>query len=132
MILNPIKITSESIASIPNLCHALSITELELNQAIALPHSERYVEKVIPKKDGSDRVIHNPHYLIRKIQRRINDRIFSNKNLIAWPDHIYGTIPNQLIDDAIVEKDYIACAKIHCEAKSILCFRYQRFFQQYP
>lgn len=128
MILNPIKNASKSIASVSNLCTALGITNAELVDAMALPHTERYQEKITPKKDGTDRVIHNPHYLIRKIQRRINDRIFSNKDVILWPSHVYGTIPNQIVDDVLIEKDYIACAKVHCEAKSILSLDIKDFF----
>ena len=88
---NPIKLASGSIGSVPNLCAALDISQIELNEALSLNPSERYTPKSTPKKDGSLRVVNNPHYLIRKIQRRINRRIFSNKSLIAWPDHIYGS-----------------------------------------
>ena len=128
MILNPIKINSGSIASVANLCNALSISVAELDEALNLPHAERYITKITPKKDGSDRIIHNPHYLIRKIQRRINDRIFSNEKVIVWPDHLYGTIPNQIYQDVVIEKDYIACARVHCNSKSILTLDIRDFF----
>lgn len=125
---NPIKLASGSIGSVPNLCAALDISQIELNEALSLNPSERYTPKSTPKKDGSLRVVNNPHYLIRKIQRRINRRIFSNKSLIAWPDHIYGSIPNQLDEDIVIGKDYISCAKRHCSAKSILSIDIKDFF----
>ncbi len=82
-----------------------------------------------PKADGSVRSVSNPHFLIRKIQRRLNKRIFSNGALIGWPDYIFGSIPNQF--DALgveADKDYIACAARHCGAKSILHLDVQSFF----
>lgn len=125
---HPLKIATGSISNIANLCAVLDISEAELNSALALPSSERYARKTTPKKDGSDRVIFNPHYLIRKIQRRINRRIFATNEVISWPDHIFGSIPNQLDEDIIVGKDYISCARKHCGAKSILTIDIKDFF----
>lgn len=126
--LHPHKIAIGSIASVANLCTVLDIDPTELECALALPDSERYTRKTTPKKDGSDRVIFNPHYLIRKIQRRINRRIFATNEVISWPDHIFGSIPNQLDEDIVVGKDYISCARKHCGAKSILTIDIKNFF----
>jgi len=127
--LNPEKISSGSIASLDNLCSVLDITRDELDSALLLNGTDRYKEKSTPKKDGSMRMIYNPHYLIRKIQRRINKRIFSNPDVIRWPDHIFGSIPNQIDDnnDHIL-KDYISCARLHCGSKSILTIDIKDFF----
>jgi len=126
---NPEKNSSGSIASLDNLCSVLDISRDELNDALLLRGVDRYREDSTPKKDGSSRLIYNPHYLIRKIQRRINKRIFSNPHVIRWPDHIFGSIPNQIDDDGShISKDYISCARLHCGAKSILNIDIKDFF----
>lgn len=127
--LHPEKVSPGSISSIANLCSALDITKAELDLACALDPESRYVQREIPKKDGSTRIVNNPHYLIRKIQHRINTRIFSNGQIIKWPDYIFGSIPNDPTSNSFVfEKDYISCARQHCRAKSILSVDIKDFF----
>lgn len=127
--LNPEKISTGSIASLDNFCSALDIERSELDIALSLSGADRYKEKSTPKKDGSLRMIYSPHYLIRKIQRRINKRIFSNPKVIRWPDHIFGSIPNQINDNGDrIPKDYISCARLHCGSKSILTIDIKDFF----
>jgi RNA-directed DNA polymerase len=127
--LHPIKVASGSIASIEALCKALDVGTAELAAALALTPDERYQKREIPKKDGSARVVHNPHHLIRKIQRRINRRIFSNPEVILWPDHVFGSIPNDdLSISPAAEKDYINCARQHCGGKSVLSVDIKDFF----
>lgn len=128
-ILNPIKVASGSIANIAALCSALDITSLELTEALALPEDSRYEKRSVPKKDGTERTVYKPHYLIRKIQRRINRRLFANTSVIVWPDHVFGSIPNS--DSAlssVIEKDYVNCVRQHCGAKSILSIDIKDFF----
>jgi len=124
----PKKTAVGSIATIDQLCNALSITEDELREVILLPDILRYSSRPIPKKDGSLRFVHNPHFRLRRIQRRINNRLFSNQSFLSWPDHIFGSIPNQQFDGAIHAKDYVACARVHCESKSILTIDIANFF----
>lgn len=127
--LHPEKVANSSISSIANLCYALDISAEELANARALSAESRYSPSVVPKKDGSERVVHNPHHLIRKIQRRINKRIFSNRDIIAWPDHVFGSIPNDdLSISPAAEKDYVNCARQHCGAKSVLSVDIKDFF----
>lgn len=126
---HPLKEASGSISTISNLCAALDVTQAELYEALALPEEERYRKREVPKKDGTVRVVHNPHYLVRKIQRRINKRIFSDSDVISWPDHIFGSIPNDdFSDSAAADKDYVNCARQHCGAKSILTLDIRDFF----
>ena len=126
---NPIKTASGVIADIDALCKALDITRNEFDDALKIPPEERYKKRDVPKKDGSSRSVNNPHYLIRKIQRRINRRIFANPNVILWPDHVFGSVPN---DNSSASpygaKDYINCARQHCEAKSVLSVDIKDFF----
>lgn len=127
--LHPEKVTINSLSSVASLCAALNITIDELAAARALTAQERYRPGSVPKKDGSERIVHNPHHLIRKIQRRINKRIFANQNVIAWPDHVFGSIPNDDLSlSPAAEKDYINCARQHCGAKSVLSVDIKDFF----
>lgn len=126
--LHPVKESSGSIASIDALCRALDINLAELTQVRALSSSDRYEEKKIPKKDGSTRIVHNPHYALRKIQRRINRRIFANPDVISWPDYIFGSIPNDEYSETPIDRDYVNCARQHCGAKSILSIDIKDFF----
>ncbi|MCF7544222.1 reverse transcriptase family protein [Pseudomonas petrae] len=130
VLLNPRKVSAGSISSIENLCSALSISLEEIYGALALPDDEKYAVSRIPKSDGSVRLVHNPHFLLRKIQRRINKRIFSRLSIIQWPDHLFGSAPNQLDQQSqsMVNKDYVSCAAKHCGAKSLLKVDVKDFF----
>lgn len=129
IILNPIKTATQSIATVAALCNALNISALELDIALNLPASVKYTPKEIPKKDGTNRIVYNPDFRLRRIQRRINKRILAEQKVVAWPDHLYGSIPNQF-DEFLVEtpKDYVACARVHCESKSVLTIDIMNFF----
>jgi len=127
--LHPVKESSGSISNKTNLCFALDITVQELDDALSINPESRYSQSTILKKDGSDRVVNNPHYLIRKIQRRINKRIFSNQDVISWPDHIFGSIPNDELDDGPAAiKDYVNCCRQHCGARSVITIDIKDFF----
>ncbi|WP_368497301.1 reverse transcriptase family protein [Marinobacter sp. 2_MG-2023] len=126
------KVSTASISNVKNLCTALDITETDLEKALSLEPSARYEEVQVNKSDGSLRTAFKPHYLIRRIQRRINKRIFApQKNepsTIQWPNYIFGSIPNQIIDGEEIQKDYISCARRHCKAKSLLKIDIKSFF----
>jgi len=128
-IYNPKKVSSESIGNLTKLASCLDLTIEEIEEAQELPAAERYRVKETPKKNGSIRKVYSPHFLIRKIQRRINSRILSNPHMIAWPNHIFGSIPNQDVNEPfIAERYYINCARQHCGAKSILTLDIKDFF----
>lgn len=125
----PTKSSTSSISNFSNLCSALNISESEMQKAIALPSEERYVAGSVSKSDGSTRAIFKPHNLIRKIQRRINRRIF--KRLVVWPSYLYGSIPNTTNTETkqvIEHKDYVNCAAQHCSSKSLLKMDIKDFF----
>lgn len=124
----PQKNTSKSISSIDNLCNALDLSSEELENAINLPEDEKYKKREVPKSNGEIRYVYNPHHAIRKVQRRINKRIFSDPGVILWPDHIFGSIPNQKESNIVSHKDYVSCAQVHCNAKSILKMDIMDFF----
>ena len=115
------KDSDNSISSIKNLCRALDLTESEINEVRALG-SDSYIQSEIPKSSGGLRRVYNPHYKLRKVQRRINNRIFNPKSgaIVHWPSFIYGSIPNQnLLDGDIDHKDYVACVSNHCLSRSL-------------
>lgn len=127
--LNPVKTAVASIASVANLCTTLNVTQQELDAALNLDPVQKYRSRTVPKKDGSDRVVFRPDHRLRKIQRRINKRIFATQSVVSWPDHLFGSIPNQIGPESIkIEKDYVACARRHCESKSILKIDIKNFF----
>jgi len=121
---------SGPIKSINRLCRALSITGEELCQALRLEESVRF--QLVPEKrkpDGTVREIYNPHPLIRKIQRRLVTRLLSKSEVFRWPEHLYGSIPNVVDRGGVVQhKDYVACARRHCGAKSLIKLDIKNFF----
>ena len=67
--------------------------------------------------------------MIRLVQRRINSRILSNNQILAWPPFLFGSIPKS--KDALgneITRDYITCAAQHCGAKSLLKLDVKDFF----
>ncbi|MDT7836163.1 reverse transcriptase family protein [Aquabacterium sp. OR-4] len=127
--LHPEKVSSESIADFPALCKALDIEESDFATALALSADQRYHSSEVPKRDGSSRTVHNPHFLIRRIQRRINARIFARSSVVKWPDYVFGSVPNDSDPNSTLgSRDYVNCARQHCGNKSILSVDIKDFF----
>lgn len=123
------KVASGSIANLDNLSIALGVSPHDLNTALDMPQDERYTRLERPKADGNVRVVYKPHYLIRLMQRRINHRIFTNPDVVSWPPYLFGSIPKfKNDDDEWITKDYVASARSHCGAKSLLKMDIKDFF----
>lgn len=121
--------TTKKISTVANLLVALGLDEAELSSALSMSPTQRYTPKKIPKSSGGERTVHIPHPLIKKIQRRINNRIFSK--IIIWPYYLFGSVPSEidvLHDEELLKRDYISCAQQHCKAKSILKYDIENFF----
>ena len=120
------------ITSIDKLCETLSVSREELYDTLDLPDELKYTETQIPKSFGKVRKVHNPHKKLRKLQRRINRRLFNPKgksdSVINWPVYIYGSVPNQEIEGVTYNRDYVACARQHCGSRSILKLDISDFF----
>ena len=116
------------INSIDSLCSTLSISKSDLNRALSLSNELKYSQIKLTKRDGSVRIVHNPHRLIRNIQKKINERILRPKNSpsIDWPDYVYGVIPRYNKNSP--SKDYIAAAKVHIGSKSLLKLDVSNFY----
>lgn len=127
---NPIKVSTRSIATKESLCSILRIELALLDEVLGLSEDQRYTKiETVKKAGGESRPIYNPHHLLRRVQKKINDTIFSNYYVIRWPTHLYGSIPNQ--KDATgkkLSKDYVSCAARHCGAKSLLKVDVSSFF----
>lgn len=117
------KISTHSVASKDNLARALDINVSDIDALLACPSDKRYSRLEKPKPNGDIRIVYNPSKLTRKIQTRINSRIF--KKVIKWPYFIFGSIPKGS-DNA--SKDYISCANQHKNAGSILKIDIKNFF----
>jgi len=124
--LYPKKITASSISNLSNLASTLGLSVAELEAIRGIPLSERYREKPLQKGHGKIRLVYNPSFKIRLIQNLINTRLF--KDLIWWPEFLFGSLPNSLHEERLIERDYIACASVHCGAKSIYKIDISDFF----
>jgi RNA-directed DNA polymerase len=131
------KRSKRSIGNIAKLLDVLDITQKELDLVNSLTEEQKYKRKEIAKSDGTVRVVYNPNKTLRKIQRRINKRIFNqrhnNGGLISWPSYLYGSIPNTPQESLSQQssdysKDYVACAANHCGSKSLLKMDISNFF----
>jgi RNA-directed DNA polymerase len=131
------KRSKRSIGSIAKLLEVLDITQKEFDLVNSLTEEQKYTKKEIAKSDGTVRVVYNPDKTLRKIQRRINKRIFNQRHnkggLISWPSYLYGSIPNtpqQSLPQKNSDnsKDYVACAANHCCSKSLLKMDISNFF----
>ncbi|MEQ6968394.1 reverse transcriptase family protein [Pectobacterium polaris] len=121
------KSNTASLRSLHSLSSALDISLNDLLLAQSMPSEKRYEKIELKKINGDIREVYDPHYLIRKIQKRINNRLF--KKLILWPDYLFGSIPSSKEEkNDGVERHYIACAKKHCYAKTILKVDIRSFF----
>ncbi|WP_449122856.1 reverse transcriptase family protein [Pseudomonas sp. MPG01] len=116
----PKKTTNESICSIDNLLAALGLNEVDYRNIQGLDERSRYALIHLKKKNGGDRVVCDPHPLVRKFQRRIKNRLF---NQVRYPEYLYGSI-----SDPEHPRDYISCAQRHCKAKTILKIDITSFF----
>lgn len=123
----PHSIAKKRITSLKILSDTLSISESELIRINSLSDHEKYTELKVPKIDGTDRIVYSLNSDLRKVQYRINKRIF--RELIKWPNHLFGSVPsNNDSNKDQIKRDYVACASLHCGAKSILKIDINNFF----
>lgn len=58
------------ISSLETLSKALGISIPELLEIKEIPSDKRYEKILIPKSDGSKRIVHKPHYKIKKSSKK--------------------------------------------------------------
>jgi len=124
----PYRLAAGSVGSVAALSNALGLSADELEEALWLEERARYKERHIPKADGSQRIVFSPCRLLRRVQGRINSRLFRAGGMLSWPSFVFGSLPNQLADGRIDFRDYIACARRHVGARSMLKVDIKDFF----
>lgn len=123
------KSNSAFIGNVGNLLHALKLSNDDILELRALLPHDRYRERTIKKKDGSDRRVYAPIPILKKIQNRIKNRVLADQDFISWPSYIFGSIRNQKTESGKLDsRDYVACADKHSGAKSLLTVDIKDFF----
>lgn len=103
------------IGSISILANALGVSELKL-LSISDNSSNSYTEFYI--SDG-ERCVTEPKYELKKLQKRINRRIFEE---VIYPTYLQGGIKCDS------KRDYVQNAKIHSNANTLISLDIKRFF----
>ena len=102
---------------------ALAIT-LGIHPALLLDLSDKidnsYTSFSTQQKNGKERLVHEPKYELKKLQKRINSRIFEK---VEYPDYLQGGIK-----DEENPRDYVANAIRHSHANQIICIDIKQFY----
>lgn len=114
-----IQYTGSPIGSIATLSKCLDVSEESL-RLIAIDSENQYSISEIPKKKSGFREISDPLPHLKKIQRRIVRRIFSN---VKFPAYLFGSIK-----DDENPRDFLRNAQAHLNAKEVLSFDIDSFF----
>jgi len=109
------------IQSIANLCNALSLTREEFDYASSLATPNGYMPIELTQKDGSTRTVYDPPPALRRVQRRIKNRILATN--VVYPKFLYGSL-----SDPDHPRDYVRFSAIHCGAKTIAKIDISNFF----
>lgn len=111
------------IASIEALATTLGIHP-KLLQDLANKVDDSYTEFLISsqnrKGEQKDRTVCEPKFELKKLQKRINSRIFEK---VEYPEYLQGGIK-----DSENPRDYVANAKIHANANQIICIDIKKFY----
>lgn len=118
--------SNSGISTLASLSKALGFSTDELEEIRNIPLDKRYHKLEKPKSDGSMRIVYRPHHKLKRLQRRINNRIF--RELVVWPVFLFGSVPNDNDGEDSLNRDYITCANQHCGAKTILKIDIRNFF----
>ena len=111
---------STPIASLETLANILEV-RLEVLQDITVDQERHYHSFVIlTGRNGKQRHIHEPKHLLKKVQKRINSRIFSNVN---FPEYLQGGIK-----DDENPRDYYTNALSHVDSKFVLSMDIRSFY----
>lgn len=107
------------IASIDALAKTLGIIP-QLLIDLSEKASDSYTEFEIQSKNGKSRTVYDPKFELKKIQKRINSRIFE---LVIYPTYLQGGIK-----DEVDVRDYVNNALIHSRASTLISVDIKRFF----
>ncbi|WP_111911730.1 reverse transcriptase family protein [Aeromonas media] len=107
-----------SIASIDSLSSTLGVVPQRLLD-IAKNSCNSYTEFVVPSKN-KDRLVYEPKYELKIIQKRINARIFEK---VEYPEYLQGGIK-----DLAKKRDYVENSKIHVNSKHLINLDIKSFY----
>ncbi|WP_413742296.1 reverse transcriptase family protein [Sodalis sp. RH15] len=110
----------QAIASIEVLAKTLGIHPGMLER-ISNNVDNSYTEFVVPSKN-KERTVYEPKYELKKLQKRINKRIFEN---VDYPLYLHGGIK-----DPINKRDYVENAKAHSinKTKTLISLDIKSFY----
>lgn len=98
----------KAISSIKVLAKTLGVRESLLIE-LAKKSSTSYHEFTISNKNGKDRTVYEPKTILKRLQKKINSRIFEN---VKYPTYLQGGIK-----DENNKRDYVENARIHSKSK---------------
>lgn len=114
-----INYTGSPIRSMVALGSALGIEPSRL-QYVAANIGDFYSSFTVPKKDGTERTIQAPKSELKRIQRRINSRIFE---LCQFPHFMQGSIR-----DVNQPRDFVRNAQAHSKASTVIAADIEKFY----
>lgn len=122
---SPRLVAKHVVSNRKNLCDALSVDISRFEEMLGRPI--RYKPIPILKKNRIDyRQVYSPDWDVRVLLRRFNRRFFANSMVVRWPYFLYGCVPRSVGDSD--GRDYIACARVHSNARSLLKVDIANFF----
>lgn len=110
---------NSAIRNIETLAKCLGVAPRFLSD-LANDSDNSYTEFLIPKKDGKDRKICEPKYNLKKIQKRINSRIFK---YVQFPSYLQGGIC-----DPENPRDHVNNSKIHAGSLVLVSLDIKNFY----
>ncbi|KJG11967.1 reverse transcriptase family protein [Photobacterium iliopiscarium] len=112
----------KSIASVEVLAKTLGV-HLKLLNNIASKVEESYSSYVLPahKVSGKIRTVFEPKHELKKIQKRINSRIFER---VIFPEYLIGGIKAT----PTIPRDYVQNARIHSKSKTLINLDVRNFY----
>lgn len=106
------------IASLDVLAKCLGVSP-KVMLDLAKRSSDSYTQFTIPSK-GKDRVVYEPKFNLKKIQKRINSRIF---DFVEFPPYLQGGIK-----DPAAPRDYVQNSKLHAGSSVLVSLDIRNFY----
>jgi len=98
----------KAISSVNALAKTLGIRESLLIE-LSIKSDASYHEFTVCTKKGKDRTVYEPKPLLKRLQKKINSRIFEK---VKYPIYLQGGIK-----DEIIKRDYVENARLHSKSK---------------
>lgn len=107
-----------AIPEVDTLARCLGVSP-KLMRDLALDADNSYTEFLIPQK-GKDRRVCEPKYNLKKIQKRINSRIFEH---VRFPSYLHGGIR-----DSDAPRDHVNNSWIHAGSSTLISIDIRNFY----